>query len=159
LGQEIERKFLVNEGVPAACGPGTSLRQGYVLAGSHGEVRLRDAGGEYTLTVKTGAGLERGEWEVKLTREQFETLWPATLGRRLEKRRDRVPAGDLTYEIDRYSGALDGLVVVEVEFESLADAAAFSAPGWFAREVTGDSAYSNASLALTGLPPAKEPQA
>lgn len=157
MGQEIERKFLVRDGAPLIGGHGARLRQGYVLSSGEGEVRLRDADGQCTLTVKTGQGLERAEWEVDLTVEQFEILWPATAGRRLEKRRAALDAGDLTYEIDRYSGELRGLVVVEVEFDSLASASAFLPPSWFGREVTGDVRYSNASLALTGPPEDKEP--
>jgi len=55
-------------------------------------------------------------------------------------------------ELDEYSDRLAGLAVVEVEFGSEAEAARFSPPGWFGREVTGQPAWANQSLAVSGLP-------
>jgi adenylate cyclase len=151
---EIERKFLVRT-VPNTAGLKSGhYRQGYLSVGSDGEVRLRDADGGLTLTVKAGEGMVRRETEVNLSVEQFESLWPATEGRRVEKRRAFVPIGELVAEVDVYEGALSGLTVVEVEFESLDEARAFAPPEWFGHEVTDDPAYKNASLALGGRPPA-----
>jgi len=152
---EIERKFLIPPSageLPA--GPWTTLRQGYLASGAAGEVRLRDAGGALTLTVKSGAGLVREEREIELTPSQFEALWPLTAGRRIEKRRAVIPVGELRYEVDVFEGALAGLAVTEVEFPTLADAQAFRPPAWFGTEVTEDARYTNAALALGGLPDA-----
>jgi CYTH domain-containing protein len=153
---EIERKYLVAN-VPAegAAGQWTSLRQGYLASGPTGEVRLRDADGALTLTAKSGAGLVREEHEISLTPSQFDALWPLTEGRRVEKRRAVLPAGELRYELDVFEGVLTGLVVAEVEFASLEQARAFVAPSWFGREVTDDPRYTNASLALAGVPAAE----
>jgi CYTH domain-containing protein len=70
----------------------------------------------------------------------------------VEKTRYEAPVRGHTAEIDRYRGALAGLVTVEVEFESLEAAAAFEPPGWFGQEVTGDDRYANRRLAVDGLP-------
>jgi CYTH domain-containing protein len=148
---EIERKFLVRL-MPPGPDASVAVRQGYLATGRDTEVRVRDAGGSATLTVKSGTGLARTETEVPLTAEQFGALWPATEGRRVEKRRSVIPVGDLSAELDVYEGGLDGLTVVEVEFESLDAAAGFAAPEWFGREVTGDDSYKNASLATRGRP-------
>ncbi len=153
MAVEIERKFLVRS-APANAGSPVAIRQGYLAIGPDAEVRVRDAGGSATLTVKSGAGLARTETEVPLTSEQFAALWPVTEGRRVEKKRSVVPVGDLAAELDRYEGNLDGLEVVEVEFDSVGAAAGFVAPEWFGREVTGDASYKNASLAAHGLPEA-----
>ncbi len=152
---EIERKFLIAASaseLPA--GPWTQLRQGYLASGPDGEVRLRDAGGALTLTVKSGAGLVREEREIELTAPQFEALWPLTEGRRIEKRRAVMAAGDLRYELDVFEGALAGLALAEVEFPSTEAARAFQPPAWFGAEVTEDVRYSNAALALDGPPDA-----
>ncbi len=148
---EIERKFLVTD-LPEGHGsaPSAHLRQGYLLVAPRGSARLRDADGNRTLTVKSGSGLVRSEHEIAITHDQFEALWPATAGRRLEKRRYRLPVGDLAFEIDVFEGDLSGLVLVEVEFESEAEASAFVPPAWFGTEVTDDPAYTNASLATRG---------
>lgn len=151
---EIERKFLVAE-LPEgyASAPSARLRQGYLLVAPEGSARLRDADGMCTLTVKSGSGLVRAEHEIAISPAQLETLWPATEGRRLEKRRYRMPAGDFAFEIDVFEGDLSGLVMVEVEFLDEAEAAGFSPPAWFGVEVTDDPAYTNASLATRGRAP------
>ncbi len=150
---EIERKFLVGGGAPdLEPSAGTAIRQGYLIVADSAEARVRDAGGRYTLTVKTGTGLVRGEYEIELTLEQFETLWPATTAQRVEKHRYRLNVGDRVCELDVYDAALDGLVVAEVEFPTVEDAQVFAVPAWFGREVTGVPGYSNAELARDGIP-------
>jgi CYTH domain-containing protein len=51
-----------------------------------------------------------------------------------------------------YEEALAGLLVAEVEFPSEDAARAFRPPAWFGREVTGNPAYLNQTLARGGLP-------
>ncbi len=63
-----------------------------------------------------------------------------------------VSVGAVTIEVDVYSGALEGLVVAEVEFDDPWGAESFIPPYWFGREVTAESAYKNRSLALHGRP-------
>ncbi|MBN1193649.1 MAG: CYTH domain-containing protein [Coriobacteriia bacterium] len=145
---EIERKFLLAELPPAAAGAALSrLRQGYLVAGPEVEVRVRDADGTYSLTVKSGTGMVREEFEIALDAEQFDELWPATDGRRVEKQRYTLAADGLRYEIDVYEGALQGLMTAEVEFSTVESAEAFCPPGWLGAEVTGDAGYCNAALA------------
>ncbi len=100
--------------------------------------------------------MRRRELEVEISPAQFEALWPATEGRRIEKTRRTMalagPPGGLAIEVDEYAGALAGLCVAEVEFGDEAAAAAFSVPPWFGRDVTDDEAYKNRRLALDGLP-------
>jgi adenylate cyclase len=115
-------------------------------------VRRRDD--EATLTVKSGGARSRVEEEIAIEPERFERLWPLTEGRRIEKTRYEIPAGDgLTIELDVYDGALAGLVVAEIEFDSEDAADAFSEPDWLGREVTEDSRYKNQRLACEGAPP------
>jgi adenylate cyclase len=151
-GREIERKFLVSE-PPAGLGAGTPISQGYLpLATDETELRVRRKGDATVLTVKSGSGLDRGEREVAISADAFEALWPLTEGRRIEKQRVELPHGGVTIELDRFGGALDGLLVAEVEFDSTEASERFEAPAWFGRELTGDPAYSNRSLAERGRP-------
>lgn len=151
-GREIERKFLVPE-APPELDAGTPISQGYLaLASEDTELRVRRKGDATVLTVKSGTGLDRGEREVAIPQEAFEALWALTEGRRIEKERLELPHGDATIELDRFGGALDGLLVAEVEFDSTAASESFAAPAWFGREVTDDPAYSNRSLAERGRP-------
>jgi adenylate cyclase len=151
---EVERKFLVPEPPSLEGTHSDEIEQGYLATGEDGEVRLRRRGEDHVLTVKRGSGLSRGEEETELTPEQFERLWPHTEGRRLHKRRHLIPHGDLEIELDVYEGRLEGLTVAEVEFSSEERARDFDSPDWFGKEVTGEHAYLNETLAVEGLPDA-----
>jgi CYTH domain-containing protein len=153
---ETERKFILPEAPPGEqLGAGVHLRQGYLAEEDTVEVRVRITSSDATFTVKAGTGISRTEVDVPITIEQAEALWPHTVGRRIDKTRYRValddPLGHVA-EVDLYAGALAGLCVVEVEFDSETEAAAFVTPGWFGRELTGERGWSNAALARHGRP-------
>jgi CYTH domain-containing protein len=148
---EIERKFLLKrlpEKMPSVTA--LNIEQGY-LPGDRLVERLRavEVGRRrtYLRTVKVGAGLVRSELEEETTAEVFRTMWPLTKGKRLSKRRHRVPQGDLTWDIDEFTDR--ELVLAEIELPS-ADTPV-EIPDWLEpwveREVTGDSAYLNWTLA------------
>jgi len=151
---EIERKFLVDRIPEGLAGPeGVTIDQGYLAIDERSEVRLRRAGDALTLTVKNGHGQSRRETEVTVDQPTFDDLWPESEGRRVGKVRRKVDLGQgLVAELDVYGGELEGVTVVEVEFESEAAAGEFLPPAWFDRELTGDKAWANQSLATAGRP-------
>ena len=72
------------------------------------------------------------------------------VGHVIEKTRHHVRHGGYLYEVDVFGGDLEGLVLAELETpDDVPDAAL---PPWLGREVTGQPAYYNASLALSGRP-------
>ena len=147
--REIERKFLVKR-LPADLKKHRSRRieQGYLAVNPDGtQARLRRAGAAWSLTVKRGRGVARHEWEIQLSQSQFQTLWPATKGRRLRKTRYDVPFGKFTIEVDVYEATNQGLIVAEVEFENGDHCRRFQPPDWLGREVSGQTRYSNIQLA------------
>ena len=148
--REIERKFLLKRFPPGLKNfPHDTIEQGYLAVGRGGlQVRLRKKGAVRSLTFKQGTKGAREEREIRLSVEQFDTLWPATAGRRLTKVRYDVPWKTHTIEIDIYRGRHDGLVVAEVEFDNQRSCAAFVPPDWIGRDVTGKPKYSNVALAL-----------
>jgi adenylate cyclase len=150
---EIERKFLVDERpAEVRAQPATRIRQGY-LSIEPAEVRVRSRDDQsHELTVKSVGGLERTEVSLALSPEQFEQLWPLAL-RGVEKDRSLYDVGGWTAEVDVYAGKLAGLVVVEVEFRSNADASSFTPPSWFGTEVTDDLRFRNSALAGADSPP------
>lgn len=149
---ERERKWLVEQ-VPAVDGPGQRFRQGYLSATGDVAVRIRSIDDtEYWVTVKGGHGAVRTEVEWEITGEQFDALWPLTTGRRIAKVRHRIPVGEHVAELDLFEGDLEGLVLVEVEFDADDDMQSFVGPDWFGADVTDDVRYSNAALALEGRP-------
>jgi CYTH domain-containing protein/CHAD domain-containing protein len=152
---ERERKWLV-AGVPAGLElrDGVALRQGYLAIDGTVSARVRDAGDAgCTLTLKIGRGVVRTELEWPVERDVFDQAWPSTDGRRVTKTRFRHSLDGRTAEIDVFGGALDGLVMVEVEFDDDESMADFVPPAWFGREVSNDERYTNASLAVAGLEP------
>jgi CYTH domain-containing protein len=151
---EVERKLLVDEAPPLGDWSSKRLEQGYLAITDDAEVRIRRADGDDgRLTVKSSPGLSRVEEELPLAPGAFERLWPLTEGRRLVKvRHTREDAPGVVFELDVYEGALAGLVVLEVEFAGEDAASAWTPPDWAGREVTGEKAYANQSLALHGAP-------
>ncbi len=146
MGTEIERKFYADPEKRQGKRVGTKhIEQGYLADTGGTEIRLRRPGG--LLTLKNGHGTERFEWEVPLRAGDFEALWPSTEGARVTKVRDSYAWKGLTIEIDRYEGALQGLVTAEVEFGSLDEARAFAPPSAFGPELTWDPRFKNRALA------------
>jgi CYTH domain-containing protein len=148
---EIERKYLL-KGLPETM-PGVEslvIRQGY-LPGERLVERLRavKAGEQetYYRTVKVGSGLVRTELEEETSDAVFRKMWPLTTGKRLTKRRHRVPNGELTWEIDEFTDRR--LVLAEVELPEAGTEVEI--PGWLQpyvdREVTGEVEFLNSTLA------------
>jgi adenylate cyclase len=158
MGTEIERRFLVGDvdEIRRRTPEKTKrIDQGYLAIEEEGgaQVRVRRIGDRTVLTVKRGSGESRLEEEIEIPAESFDALWPLTEGRRVFKDRYYVPARDgLTYEVDVYREPLAGLAVAEVEFSSQEQSHAFEPAEWLGPELTGDERYSNAGLAVHGLP-------
>ena len=145
---ERERKFLVGS-APELPPAGIELKQGYLALDGVVSVRVREvAGDECILTIKAGRGESRTELEWPVSREQFDAAWEQTRGRRIRKTRYALHTGEHEISLDVFHDDLDGLVLAEVEFDSNESMAGFEAPDWFAREVTDDLTFTNASLAV-----------
>jgi CYTH domain-containing protein len=150
---EIERKYLLSALPPREIlGRGVAIRQGYIDAADP-EIRVRQKGSEFFLTVKSGAGVRREECEVQIPAATFEKLWPLTEGARVVKTRYTVPHGGARWEIDEFGDALAGLYLAEVELAS--ESATVTPPAFLSivRDVTDDPRYKNKSLATRGRPP------
>ena len=150
-GLEIERKYLLSQLPPDLPGDDcVRIMQGY-LPGQRLVERVRTVEQgrtrHYYRTVKAGTGVARMELEEETTRVVHAALWPLTEGRRVQKRRHRVLADERLWAIDEFTDR--PLVLAEVELPSADAAVTF--PAWLApyveREVTGDPAYLNLTLA------------
>ncbi len=151
---EIERKFLV-EYLPELTGVRrATIRQGYLTVPADSiEIRVRQKHDAFYMTLKSDGGVVRTERELEITQSQFDTLWPATKGLRVEKERWSGALRDgLVFELDIFGGALAPLLLVEVEFSSERTAKAFTAPDWFGMDVTENKRYKNKALAQSGKP-------
>ena len=147
---EIERKYLLRERPADLAGfPCSRLSQSYISRDPVIRVRRKEQAGQvtYRLTVK-GKGLaEREEFELPLTKEQYEQLLQKKEGEPVEKCRYRIPLPDgHTAELDIFAGRHAGLQLVEIEFSSRDDMESFVPPAWFGADVTGDPKYYNNNL-------------
>jgi len=162
---EIEKKYLVSrlpeqlERYPAArisqCyisrDPVIRLRASKQLGYEGENERIPEEETVYVLTVK-GRGLTvRTEYELPLLKEQYENLLPKAEEGSVEKVRHRVGLkNDLTAELDIFEGRLAGLMLVEVEFESIKEMQEFVPPSWFGADVSSDERYHNSNLSRPG---------
>ena len=153
---EIERKFLVrNQDFKQTATRAIPIQQAYLASSEYNTVRIRIAADQAYLTIK-GRSLDGG-----LSREEFEYPVPVDDARRIlklarpgriEKTRYIVPFGGFTWEVDCFGGALDGLIIAEVELQNPQQSPEL--PPWIGREVTGDRRYYNSALSVaTALPP------
>lgn len=153
---EIERKFIVPftpVGIELDKLKHKDIIQGYLAISEDGsEVRLRKKGDEYFQTVKSGGTKTRTEVEIEINEEQFNSLWPLTKGKRIEKTRYEYPYVGWTFELDIYKGNLEGLMIAEVEFSNEEVSDEFIPPLWMGAEVTEDKRYKNQNLAIHGSP-------
>ena len=146
MAKEIERKFLVKGDAWRALANGTTYRQGYLNSAKERTVRVRTAEDKAFLTIKgLTLGATRAEYEYAIPFDEGKAMLDALAEKPLiEKKRYKIPAGDLTWEIDEFLGDNAGLIVAEVELKS--EDQAFDRPAWLGDEVTGDTRYYNANL-------------
>lgn len=153
MGQEIERKFLVaGRSWQDAVSKVSSVSQVYLAVTEFSSTRVRIKNGETAfLTVKSAdAGRSRAEFEYAIPVGDAQAMFALRVGHVIEKRRHIVIFEGQRWEIDVFTGDLDGLVMAELELDD-ADQQ-FGKPAWLGEEVTDDRRYYNASLALNGLP-------
>jgi adenylate cyclase len=146
MAKEIERKFLVKGDAWRALAKGTTYRQGYLNSAKERTVRVRTAEDKAFLSIKgLTLGATRAEYEYAIPFDEGKAMLDALAEKPLiEKKRYKIPAGDLTWEIDEFLGDNAGLIVAEVELKS--EDQAFDRPAWLGDEVTGDTRYYNANL-------------
>lgn len=144
---ETERKFLV-KCPPANLKeyPSHTVAQGYIS--THPVIRIRKWDDKRILTVKSAGLIQRQEFEMPLSEEEFQNLSRKVEGRLIQKTRTLIPipGTKLTIELDQFHDVFEGLMYAEVEFPDLSAAEAFLPPDWFFRDVTGDPRYQNSSL-------------
>jgi adenylate cyclase len=148
MGIEIEHKFLVkNESWKRGVRKKEVCRQGYLVADKTKTVRVRIIGEKGFLTVKgSSIGTSRPEFEYAVPLSDAEALLALCEGRTVEKTRHYVEHAGLTWEVDVFEGANEGLVVAEIELES--EGQPFDLPDWAGEEVSEDIRYYNACLAM-----------
>jgi CYTH domain-containing protein len=153
---EIERKFLVSN--LNAClqrhTTSRSIAQGYLSFDPARTVRVRKTDTKAFLTIKgksNDTGDTRFEWEKEIPENEATQLFDLCLGQIIRKTRYVVAHQSHLFEVDVFSGKLQGLVIAEVELSAADEQLAL--PTWIGKEVTGDPRFYNSDLAKKGLKP------
>jgi adenylate cyclase len=145
MAKEIERKYLVGGEAWKALGSGVFYRQGYLNSHRERVVRVRTMDGKAALTVKgVAVGATRLEFEYEIPFADAEQMLELCEQPLIEKTRYRIDNAGLTWEIDEFHGANEGLVVAECELES--EDQQIDKPDWVGEDVTGDPRYFNSNL-------------
>ncbi len=144
--KEIERKFLVanNEWKNAKCIGKREFKQAYLLRGEDRSVRIRVTDNIAYFTIKLGTGLTRSEFEYEIPVEEAIDMISEAKLPCLHKTRHYIQFGPDTWELDVFHGALEGLVMAELELDE--ENQVFQKPSWLGKEVTFDPAYLNSNL-------------
>lgn len=147
MGTEIEKKYLiVNEEWRNNADEGIYMVQGYMGSNEKSSIRVRINGDTANLNIKSKTiGIQRNEYDYPLpvneAKEILENLCDKPY---IEKTRYHVIHQEHEWEIDVFSGDNDGLIVAEIELESVDEE--FALPNWAGEEVSDDPRYYNVCL-------------
>lgn len=148
MGVEIERKFKIRDPSWRPPGIGKTICQGYLNTSPGQTVRVRISEPEAWLTVKgLASGAVRKEFEYPIPLVDAREMLALCMGFLIEKKRFLVKEGDFVWEVDVFEGENLGLIVAEIELNSIEQDVPL--PAWIGEELTGDPRYTNASLAMT----------
>ena len=153
MGTETERKYLVKDTDWLTDRAGLHIRQGYLTEEKvERTVRVRVKGDTGELTVKgTNTGPTRLEWEYTIPVEDARAMLDTVaLDPVIEKVRYTIEHMGLTWEVDVFAGANNGLVVAEVESPGPEDNPETwrpkHLPSWCGQDVTSVARYYNNQL-------------
>jgi adenylate cyclase len=143
---EIERKFLVKDDSWKISANGTKYIQGYLSKEKDSTIRIRIAGDEAFITIKSKVvGFSRQEYEYKIpisdANEMLDSMCFKPL---IIKTRYEIKYQGNIWEVDVFDGENEGLILAEIELSS--ETQNFEKPGWIGEEVTGDIRYYNSNL-------------
>jgi len=149
MGQEIERKYLINkekwQQVNKA--DGHFYRQGYILTDPQKTIRVRVSDKDAWLTIKgANIGAARPEYEYPIPKDDAEELLDKFSVAELTKIRYKVPFDNKIWEVEEFLGDNTGLIVAEIELTR--EDEKFELPEWVGEEVTEDEKYYNSSLSV-----------
>ena len=172
MGVEIEKKFLVKE-LPDNLEKYSFHRIEQAYLNVSPAIRVRREDDEYYMTYKGIRGgdpdnIGQTEYNMPLTAEAYEHLATKADGNVIRKKRYLIPLNDdafdeaaletdpdlekavktgmIKIELDVFEAPFEGRVLAEVEFPSEETARIYHPAEWFLKDVTGDRAYSNASM-------------
>jgi CYTH domain-containing protein len=150
---EIERRWLLMSLPSLDKAIVSTIWQAYLTADTTSSVRIRSVDdASFELAIKRlrneDSTLVREEFEISLTEQQFSALRVGTIGHAVIKHRHTAHVANHRLEIDVFLGRLSGLIIAEIEFESVAASDEYQPLEWFSREITEDRRYLNSALSM-----------
>lgn len=147
MATEIERKFLVTGDYKSHAYSHSHIEQGYFATAPGITVRVRIRDDKGYLTIKGPSdqqGLGRYEFEKEIDLEDAQELMKLCMPGKVDKNRWLVKSGKHTVEIDEFFGDNEGLVIAEIELDSVDEP--YEKPDFLGEEVTGNRRYYNSHL-------------
>ncbi|MBU8910275.1 MAG: CYTH domain-containing protein [Desulfobacterales bacterium] len=146
---ETERKFLLRYLPSSLLVNSTLIRQGYMTNKKDKVIRIRLTGDSAFLTVKGATrNASRKEYEYPIPQQDAKEMLQLFCKKPLiEKTRYQIEFKGFEWVIDQFSGDNQGLVVAEIELDSIDQP--FEKPDWIGKEVTHDLRYFNSNLIET----------
>lgn len=147
MAVEIEHKYIVtNDSYKDLATQTIHICQGYLSKDKERTVRIRIADNKAFLTIKgKNNGDTRAEFEYPIPLNEAQILLQnLCIQPVLEKYRHIVEHKGNTWEIDEFKGALDGLVLAEIEIPY--SEYKYDIPPFVGKNVTNDVRYYNSNL-------------
>jgi len=139
--EELEFTYLAKE-LPEGLNefPSKEMLDIYIPTSTkHPNLRIRKNGNKYEITKKEIINEEDAsrfmETTIPLTEEEYKDLSQLS-GKRVQKTRFYYKENETTFEVDVFRGDLEGLIVVDVEFDSEDKRLTFTPPAWCLADVT-----------------------
>ena len=145
--EEIEYKYLVNTNKWNALEKpeGELIVQAFIYNSKECVVRVRIKGTKGFLTIKGETkGITREEFEYEIPFADAEKMIASFTDKHIRKIRYAIVVGNHTWEVDVFEGALQGLILAELEVNS--EDEQFELPEWVTKDVSHDPNYYNAVL-------------
>lgn len=147
MAVEIEHKYIVtNDSYKDLATRAIHICQGYLSKDKERTVRIRIADNKAFLTIKgKNNGDTRAEFEYPIPLNEAQILLQSLcIQPILEKYRHIVEYNGNTWEIDEFKGALDGLILAEIEIPY--SEYKYDIPPFAGKNVTNDVRYYNSNL-------------
>jgi len=147
MATEIERKYtLKSEDWRNTISSSQRITQGYLAGNDRASVRIRVAGDHANINIKSATlGITRQEYEYEIPLEDAQNMLEQLCEKPvIDKTRYYVSFAGKTWEIDEFYGENAGLIVAEIELDSIEEE--FELPPWISNEVSDDKRYYNVSL-------------
>jgi len=147
---EVEHKFLLaNASWREQINYSVDYRQGYLSSVANTSVRVRISDTHAWLNIKSAViGSFRNEYEYEIPLSDADEIISHLCQKPIiEKTRHFVKHDGHTWEIDEFYGDNQGLIVAEIELQTVGEI--FSKPAWLGQEVTNDLRYYNNNLVIT----------